>query len=448
MSSFLFASIPVVAHSTNPLPFAARLVERGHHVLWYAGTAFHDRIRAVGATPVAYEQAHDFSGVDLFDAFPHLRGRGGPKVIGEVFDEIFVGHARDRIADLTPVLTAQPVDAMLTDGLMFGVNLLGELRGIPVATFGDGPLTYLDADTPPFGPGLLPMRGPVGRLRNRLITIVAKRVLFAAAQRRHDLLRADLGLSPDPRPVTEVMASRHLHLQGSVPSFEYPVRDLPATVHWVGALRPDPPASWSPPSWWAEVVGAAASGRPVVHVTQGSLRADLTELVAPSVRALADEDVLVVVTTGGPSEADLVQALGMPLPANVRVRTFVPYDTLLPHVDVCVTNGGYTGVTLALAHGVPLVQAGTTEEKSEIGARIAWSGVGLRLGTTRPKPAAVRRAVRRVLDEPSFRAAAGRVRDEMAEHDAGLEGALLLERLVATGAPVTEPLVSRHARRS
>ena len=36
MSTFLFASIPVVAHSTNPLPFAARLVERGNRVLWYA----------------------------------------------------------------------------------------------------------------------------------------------------------------------------------------------------------------------------------------------------------------------------------------------------------------------------------------------------------------------------------------------------------------------------
>jgi UDP:flavonoid glycosyltransferase YjiC (YdhE family) len=96
-------------------------------------------------------------------------------------------------------------------------------------------------------------------------------------------------------------------------------------------------------------------------------------------------------------------------------------------------------VTLALAHGVPLVQAGTTEEKTEIGARVRWTGVGLALRTTRPKPDSVRAAVRRVLTEPSFRAAAERVQAEMAPHDAGREGAVLLERLAETRAPVTTP---------
>ena len=46
MSTFLFASIPVPAHTANPLPFAARLVERGHRVLWYAGAVFHEQIAA------------------------------------------------------------------------------------------------------------------------------------------------------------------------------------------------------------------------------------------------------------------------------------------------------------------------------------------------------------------------------------------------------------------
>jgi UDP:flavonoid glycosyltransferase YjiC (YdhE family) len=144
----------------------------------------------------------------------------------------------------------------------------------------------------------------------------------------------------------------------------------------------------------------------------------------------------VVVTTGQADPAGLEEAFGGPLPANARVARFVPYDALLPHVSCFVTNGGYTGVTLALHHGVPLVQAGTTEEKSEIAARIAWTGVGIRLGTTRPAPAAVRRAVTTVLERPDHAAAARRVQAEMARHDAGTEGADLLERLAATHAPV------------
>ena len=77
--------------------------------------------------------------------------------------------------------------------------------------------------------------------------------------------------------------------------------------------------------------------------------------------------------------ADLRAGLGHGVPDWLRVARWIPYEDVLPHVDAFVTNGGYTGVTLALAHGVPLVQVGSSEEKAEIGARIAWSKVGVRL---------------------------------------------------------------------
>lgn len=81
---------------------------------------------------------------------------------------------------------------------------------------------------------------------------------------------------------------------------------------------------------------------------------------------------------------------------------------------------------------MPIVQAGTTEEKSEIVARIQWSGTGLRLGTTRPTPRQVGRAVDRVLREPSFARAAPGIAAEMAPMDAGRLGADALEELART----------------
>lgn len=433
MARFLFASIAIPAHTTNPLPFAARLVERGHEVDWYAGRTFHDRIAAVGARPVAYDEAIDFSEGELYDHFPHLRDLTGARVISRAFAEIFVGQAVARARDLSAHLQARPADTMLCDELSFGVGLASEAGGPPWATFGDGPLPFPEPDTPPFGPGLLPVPGPIGRLRNRAVGAGARLALFRPAQRAYDSARAELGLPAVPGTFFDHASSPYLHLQGCTPSFEYPRRRLPAHVHWVGALRPDPPAGWQPPAWWDDV---EAGARPVVHVTQGTIRPDMTELVAPTLRALADEDVLVVVTTGGPGEAEVEAAVGGPLPANARVAAFVPYDLLAARAAAFVTNGGYTGVTIALHHGVPIVQAGDTEEKGEIGARVRWSGVGVRLGTTRPDDDAVRAAVRRVLDEPGFREAAARVATEMAQHDAATEGADLLERLAATGAPV------------
>lgn len=433
MSTFLFASIPVPAHTMNALPFAQRLIERGHTVLWYAGAAFHDRLRAAGAVPLPYRAADDFSTTDLHEAFPEAARLHGVRAIRWGFANIFVAEAVGRVADLRAVLAEHDVDAVLCDGLMYGVGLVHELGGPPWATFGDGPLPFEDADTPPFGPALLPRPGRLGRLRNRVVGAVGRRLVFAPAQRRYDEIRAGLGLPKDQIGVLGAAGSPYLHLQGCTPAFEYPRADLPGHVHWVGALRPDPPTDWRPPAWWGEVTG---SRRPVVLVSQGSLRPDLSELVVPAVRGLGHCDLTVVVTTGAAQPEALGTAYGGPLPANVRVTDFIPYDQLLPHVDAFVTNGGYTGVTLALAHGVPLVQAGTTEEKAEIAARIHWTGVGVRLGTTRPSPYAVATGVVRVLGSSSYRERARAVQEELAGHDAGREGADLLERLATTGRPV------------
>jgi len=59
-----------------------------------------------------------------------------------------------------------------------------------------------------------------------------------------------------------------------------------------------------------------------------------------------------------------------------------------------VTNGGYGGTQQALAHGIPLVIAGTTEDKPDVAARVAWAGVGINLKTDAPTPEQVRAAVR------------------------------------------------------
>ena len=151
-----------------------------------------------------------------------------------------------------------------------------------------------------------------------------------------------------------------------------------------------------------------------MHVTQGTLdNADLGRLLLLTTRALAGDDVLVVATTGGPDPAPLRPDL----PPNVRLERFIPHDLLLPHVHVMVTNGGYGGVQQALAHGVPLVVAGDSEDKPEVAAHVQWSGTGINLHTGRPSVAMVARAVRRVLARPSYRERARALQAEIAGTD-------------------------------
>jgi UDP:flavonoid glycosyltransferase YjiC (YdhE family) len=186
------------------------------------------------------------------------------------------------------------------------------------------------------------------------------------------------------------------HLQLTVPAFEYPRLDLPDSVHFVGAL-PITPNQAPLPAWADDLDGT----RRVVLVTQGTLsNHDFGLLVEPTLQALADEpDVLVVVTAGGrPPEA--IQGS---IPANARIASYLPFEWILPRIDVFVTNGGYNSVNQALSFGVPIVAAGMTEDKADVSARVAWSGVGVDLHTNDPTPSQLRAAVRTVLDEPAYK---------------------------------------------
>lgn len=171
---------------------------------------------------------------------------------------------------------------------------------------------------------------------------------------------------------------------------------------------------------------ARAEGRPVVHVTQGTLHVDPGDLLRPTLTGLAGGPALVVGTTGGAGAGRLG-----PLPPNVRTAPFLPHDELLPLVDVMVTNGGWGGVLSAVEAGVPLVVAGADLDKPEVARRVAWSGVGIDLRTRRPRPAAVRAAVQRVLATPGMRAAAGRLGERMVAAGGAASAADAVEMVLA-----------------
>ncbi len=200
------------------------------------------------------------------------------------------------------------------------------------------------------------------------------------------------------------------YLQMTVPAFEYPRRDLPPSVQFVGTM-PIIPAQAPLPSWATDLDGS----RKVVLVTQGTLaNFNLDLLVTPTVAALAaDPNLLVVATTGGrPTDG-----LARQIPANARLASYLPFEWLLPKVDLLVTNGGYGTVNQALSYGVPLVTAGLTEDKGEVNARVAWSGAGINLKTNEPTPQALYDAIQSVLTTPTYRDHASRLGTEFRKID-------------------------------
>lgn len=428
MARLLVATLPLPGH-VNPMRVLVReLAERGHDVHWYAGRKFTAAIEAAGASFVPMRCARDWDDADVDTAVPALRSRRGLGRVKAQLRSMFLEPMLDRLTDLEALVDQLLPDALLSDSTCLGTALVSEKRGLPWVSLGVSAMMLPSCDTAPFGAALHPARTTAGRARNQLLNWAVLRVLFADINRSYRSGRVAAGLPAGEATYFDVL-SPDLHLQPTISAFEYPRSDLPPQVQFIGPLLPRPTAGGSSalPPWWPDLDAARARDTPVILVTQGTLATDASELIAPALRGLGTEPVLVVVTT----RADL-ESLGLSsLPDNARVAPYVPYEQLLPRVSVMLTNGGYHGTQLALGHGVPLVVAGGSEEKPEIAARVAWSGLGLDLRTGRPTQHAVRQAVRRVLADERFARRAKALAEQAGGYDAAARGAMLIEDLVA-----------------
>lgn len=431
MSSFLITSTPVHGHVQPLLPIVRELVAAGHRVRFLTGQRYREAVRAAGATFLPLPAEADYDDRDFDGAFPGRVGLTGPAAIRYDMIHIFLAPMGAQAAAVDAALAAEPVDAVLSESMFAGMlPLLSRPRDArpAVVNLGMLPLGIPSRDTAPFGLGIPPLPGPVGRLRNALLSVVAEKIVFAPVQREASRRMLELTGSKAGTFFLHWPRTADALIQFTVPEFEYPRSDLPATVHFVGPVSRSAPNAGQLPSWWEELDGS----RPVVHVTQGTVaNQDFEELVLPTVRGLADQDVLVVVSTGGRD----VSLLGE-LPANVRAAEYLPYDELLPATDIMVTNGGYGGVHFALAHGVPLVVAGMTEDTAEVTARVAWSGAGVNLRTNKPTADQVGAAVHTVLRDPAYRDASTRIGIAIARSP-GAAGVLPVIERLTSGEPAS-----------
>jgi MGT family glycosyltransferase len=407
MPSYLLCAPPIYGHVAPLVAVGRGLAARGNDITLLTGAKYRELVTEAGLTFAPLPADVDFDDAQLDGLLGEANAARGVAAIRKGMIAMFVRVIPGQHRALLALLEEGRFDAVLSESAFTGVAPYVELpraERLPVVGLATTPVTLTSVDAAPFGAALPPGRGPLGHLRDRALTAAIRPGLTRPLRRAVDAVLAEIGAAPSRTDTFDFPYLSFDELfQLSVPALEYPRRELPDTVRFVGPLRGAVGSAHDAalPDWWSDL----QDGRPVVHVTQGTIdNADPGRLIAPTLRALADEDVLVVATTGGRPVEELERAFGGPLPANARVAVFVPHDLLLPLCDAVVTNGGFGGVQRMLAHGLPLVVAGSTEDKPEVAARVAWAGCGRDLRTGTPRPEAIRRAVRDVLTTPSYRA--------------------------------------------
>ena len=377
---FLFGFAGGIGHFL-PIAPIARAAQASGHTVAVAGRPQHAAaVEALGldVVPIGEDAEVSESRTPLRPLNPRLEDR----VLREGFARRI---ARERAAALVPLVVAWRPDVIVCDETDFGAMVAAERVEIPHVN-----VLVLAAGS------------------------FARRSVIEGPLRE---LRAAHGLPPDPELA---MLDRDLVLSPFPPSFRDPAFPLPVSAH---AIRPAPAAPGTEAPAWLD----DQPTRPLVYVTLGTVfnleSGDLFERILAGLGGLS---VSVVATVGPGLEPS---ALGR-VPANVRVERFVPQSALLRRCDAVVCHGGSGSVTGALAHGVPLVVLPMGDQPMNA-ARVEALGVGRTLDAIGSTPEDIRGAVRQVIDDPTFRRAAERVRDEVAAL-AGPEHAVNLIEVLGT----------------
>src|SRR5260370_10846291 len=252
---------------------------------------------------------------------------------------IFSARARYEVPDLQQAIAEESPDAVLVDINCWGAMVAAEEWGGPWATFCPYPLPLSSPDAPPFGPGLRPARGPLGRLRDRLMRPLVTGVLERAMLPRMNAVRHAFGLAP-LASADDKIRRPDLIIYMTAEPFEYPRRDWPPSIAMVGPCQWEPAAAV--PAWLDEIT------RPIVLVTTCSDFQNDGRLIEVALEALADEPVFVVATlpAGDPARVRV--------PASARVESFIPHRPLLLRAVSAGTHGGMRATHKALARGIPV----------------------------------------------------------------------------------------------
>jgi MGT family glycosyltransferase len=283
--------------------------------------------------------------------------------------------------DLRRAIEEERPHVLLIDINTWGAMAAAETAGLPWATWCPYFLPVPSRDAPPFGLGLPPARGPLGRLRDRLLSPV----LFGIYNRQApelDAVRTDLG-APPVRRIERAMLRASLMLYMTAEPFEYPRSDWPPSVRMVGPGIWDPPAK--PTAWLDEF------DKPLVLVTCSTEFQNDGKLVRAALEALTEEEANIVVTTAGVDPSSFTP------PPNARIERFVPHGHVLERAACVVCHGGMGITQKALAAGVPVCVVPFGRDQFDVARRVEVADAGTRLPASRLRPDRLRKAVREAM---------------------------------------------------
>jgi UDP:flavonoid glycosyltransferase YjiC (YdhE family) len=376
MARILAYTSPALGHLFPISTLLSELSRRGHTI--------HLRTLSTGAE-VGQRLGFSTDAIDpRIEAIQHDDWKASnPRAALKLSVAVFGRRAVYEVPDLASAVARVHPDGLLVDVNCWGALSAAEAGDIPWTCFSPYTPPLQSPGVPPFGLGLRPLPGVLGRIRDAsvrtVVTMSIERVMLPPINR----IRADLNLRP-VASIDELLRRAPLTLVASGKPFQYSQTDWGDAVQMIGPCVLDP-APDAIPDWLGTI------DRPIVLVTTSSEKQADTKLILTAMAALADEPIHVVATVPAGQPNEYATSPG------ATVCRFVPHGVVLNRAVCAVTHGGMGATQKALAHGVPVCVVPFGRDQFEVARRVEVARCGTRLAAKKLSPLRLRAKVREAM---------------------------------------------------
>jgi MGT family glycosyltransferase len=394
MSRFLFATWEGGGHVQPMLLAAQGVAAAGHDVRVISDACNAGDAAALGVPFQPWRRAPSRADrAPQSDPLKDWLARSPAEVIAGLLDGVMCGPAARYAADTAAAIDAFAPDLVVAQELLFGVMAAAEAKARPLALFAANVWSLPTVEgAPPFGAGAVPapddeMRAFYARVK------AATRYAYQEGLPAFNQVRAGLGLTPLSDIFDQLSAAGRILLATSR-AFDFD-QTAPPPYCYVGPYLADP--AWT--TDWASPWGAG-DARPLALVSFSTMYQGQEPVLRRVIEALGGLDVRALVTLG-----PVLSPADFPAPANVVVSAHAPHSQVFPHASAVITHCGHASTLRPLMAGVPLICLPLGRDQPDNAARVTERGAGLRVSPEAPTEA-IADAVRAVLSEPGYRAAA------------------------------------------
>jgi UDP:flavonoid glycosyltransferase YjiC (YdhE family) len=396
--SYLFVMFEGGGNVPPVLGVARRLAARGHHVRVLSEPCHREAVAAAGAAFVPFTRY--FTRTDRTeDLVADAHARTPVTALRATLQRVVFGPALIVAEETRRAMDEERPDVVVADFMMPGALVAAEAAAVPRVVLFHTTEYLPGPGRPAAGPGFLPRHDLIGRLRDGLLTRMFLRLLGPSLASFNEARRA-FGLAP-LEGARDLLAQYHradLRLIQTSKAFDFPITPAPPNVRYVGPVLDDPDWTdgWQSP--WA-----VSEARPLVVVSLSSTFQGQRAVLQRVMAALGTLPVRGLVTLGPSMAGERFE-----VPDNVAAVATAPHSAVFPHASAVVSHAGHGTVMRALAQGVPVLCLPMGRDQDDNAARVVAYGAGLRLRSS----AGARRiaaAVRRLLEDPGYRAQAGRL---------------------------------------